>query len=112
MINGMVAGVRTICWVIFLLVFLIYVLSVLLVNVVGPGQGVGEHVSPAMVGTIPEAGYTVFRCFMGDCSTDTGLPLSYWLSDELGAPFTIFYVIVMVYFMFGILSLVIAVITE
>jgi len=115
MIDGMSAGIKTIAWVIVLLSFLIYILSILLVYSLDLEQ---DYSGPAvsdlspLIGDVANASFTIFRCFLGDCSTDSGTPLAHILFVRLGAIFGFAYYITMVYMTFGLLSLVIGIITE
>jgi len=55
---------------------------------------------------------TIFRCFIGDCSSREGTPLIYMLMDVYGAPIVLLWLTVMILVIFGLFNLIMAIYLE
>jgi len=55
---------------------------------------------------------TVFRCLVGDCANPDGTPIAPLLVDVLGPAFTVGYVVVICFVIFGVFNLVMAIFVE
>jgi len=71
---------------------------------------------PQMFSSIFRSMFTVFRCLIDGCSSADGTPLILYFWDELGSVvgplFVLFYVLVMVFIMFGVFNLIMAIFVE
>ena len=59
--------------------------------------------------TIPDAMFTAFRCFTGECTTYAGEPIHYLLALEFGYPFMFLYVGCYMLVTMGIFNVILAV---
>jgi len=80
MIQGMMGGLSTLCWSIFLFVLFIYVVALVFREVLGPDKEGDEDDltntdSKWYFRNVPRSMFTVFRCSFGDCSTASGTPI-------------------------------------
>lgn len=62
--------------------------------------------------SVPRFMFMSCRCFFGDCSTQNGKPLVTLLSDAYGWPFMVIYVLSMIFVIFGLFNLIVAVYVE
>eukprot|EP00929_Paragymnodinium_shiwhaense_P080669 TRINITY_DN42088_c0_g4_i1.p1 TRINITY_DN42088_c0_g4~~TRINITY_DN42088_c0_g4_i1.p1 ORF type:complete len:801 (+),score=172.26 TRINITY_DN42088_c0_g4_i1:78-2405(+) len=132
MIKGVSAGCRTLFWAIVLLFCVVYVFSLVLRQLLkqdveaclagAPScsvhlqTGMAAHLDPAyidqLIGSVPNAMFTVFRCVSGDCVTPTGTPVLMVLSDVYGALFIIPYCVAFLFVTFGLFNLIVAIFVE
>jgi len=112
MVNGLIAGLRTLFWAIVLLFFMIYIIAVFATVTIG--QDVQRRIikGEELLTTVPNSMLTAFRCFTGDCATATGKPIAKLLSDEYGARFILPYVAAVVMITFGLFNLIMAIYVE
>jgi len=135
LIDGVIAGVRTLIWAIVLLGFFIYSIAVLLRQTVGnpdekfrgcdPTQcpsfdcpscsKSARHFSQyrmTLFGSVGRSMLTVFRCFTDGCSSVDGTPLPVYIWDAYGSLAVMFYVIVILFVTFGLFNLIMAIFVE
>jgi len=138
MVNGVLTGLKTLCWAFVFLLVLVYILGVLMKQLIDGRSfacSVASDVAAAAVsqGTPAEcsrseeillehkqllfssvfrAMLTVFRCLIGDCSAPDGVPLAPHLMDALGVSFTLGYLVVTCFVLFGVFNLVMAIFVE
>lgn len=114
MVRGVEAGMRTIAWAFVLLATLVYMIAVLL------RQTVGEDRRIVTTGSKDKAlfhsmGWSIsiaFRCLAGDCSLTDGTPLVGHLYDIYGYVFFVPYTVVVLFVIFGMFNLIMAVFVE
>lgn len=79
MIQGMVGAVSTLAWAVILFVLVIYVVSLVFRESLGPEMGLGQTSNDDEIGlyfqSVPRSMFTVFRCSFGDCTTSGGTPI-------------------------------------
>jgi len=129
MVNGCIAGLRTLFWAIVFLGFFIYCLGVLLQQVASESeqnwcqdgldvdkctasQAHLERYREQLFGSVGRAMTTVFRCYTDGCSSVDGTPLIVHIWNAYG-PFAVgCYVLCSLFVIFGIFNLVAAIFVE
>eukprot|EP00930_Biecheleria_cincta_P082839 TRINITY_DN72490_c0_g1_i1.p1 TRINITY_DN72490_c0_g1~~TRINITY_DN72490_c0_g1_i1.p1 ORF type:complete len:685 (-),score=129.05 TRINITY_DN72490_c0_g1_i1:71-2125(-) len=101
MVIGMVSGLRALLWAIALLFVLIYAFGVGINNVIGEEE--------PEFSTVPNAMFTLFRCFTEGCNTYQGTPLTERLRNRYGFAWTATYVLMFVGISIGMFNLILAV---
>merc|ERR1712157_115752 len=101
MIQGVVSGMRVLCWAIILLMSCIFLMGVVLRKMIGTDQ--------LELATVPSAMFTLFRCFTGGCDAYDGTPLHERLRNRYGAIFLIGYILVFLFVTIGIFNLIMAI---
>ena len=101
---GIMNGCEVLFWAVVLLFAVIYVFGVLMRNIVG--DAMEEFKS------IPNAMFTLFRCFTDGCSDYDGAPLAERLRSMYGTPFTVGYVCVTMLVAIGIFNMIMAIFLE
>ncbi|CAE7478230.1 Catsper1 [Symbiodinium sp. CCMP2592] len=102
MINGWLAGLRTIATAFILLVYVLYIISALATALYGRSH-------PEQFGTVPAAMFTAFRCYTGDCSDREGFPLTVLLAEEFGSMYVLGYVVSYMLVTMGIFNVILAI---
>eukprot|EP00928_Gymnodinium_smaydae_P064206 TRINITY_DN47606_c0_g1_i1.p1 TRINITY_DN47606_c0_g1~~TRINITY_DN47606_c0_g1_i1.p1 ORF type:complete len:647 (-),score=157.82 TRINITY_DN47606_c0_g1_i1:39-1979(-) len=106
MIMGLAGALRTLLWALVILLFPIYVLSLLLTQYLGRvylhDEMVQHHFS-----SLPRSMLMVFRCSVGDCSLNDGSPVILYLLNY-GWFYGAAYVISTMLMTFGIFNLIMA----
>lgn len=117
MVKGLFGGMLTLLWAIIILLFVIYISSVAMTTLVNTTDL--DSVSLDFRDEVyPISHYlhwsmlTIFRCFIGDCSSRLGTPLIYMLIDVYGAPIALLWIAVMFLVIFGLFNLVMAIYLE
>eukprot|EP00928_Gymnodinium_smaydae_P077652 TRINITY_DN61040_c0_g1_i1.p1 TRINITY_DN61040_c0_g1~~TRINITY_DN61040_c0_g1_i1.p1 ORF type:complete len:720 (-),score=93.52 TRINITY_DN61040_c0_g1_i1:285-2444(-) len=101
MLLGVLAGLRTLLWAFVLLVLMVYILGVTMRIFVGNQREEFQTVQIAM--------FTLFRCFIDDCVTLRGTPLTQELYLMFGPIYALGYVTVTMLVTMGIFNLITAV---
>lgn len=127
MINGVVAGLRTLFWAIVLLTLFMYVLGVLMRQVMmleenqkwcdadsncKRGEKNMEDYSHIMFGSVGRSMLATFTCFTEGCSSPDGTPFIWHLWDTRGPILVIGYIIAFMFISFGVFNLILAVFVE
>jgi len=122
-VNGILAGMRTLFWASILLTCIIYFLAVLLTQTVGRDkftcQGSNqdrcreesisfESMRDILFSNVARSMFTIFRCFTDDCTTSDGSPLIVHLWSIYGWPIIILYSFCVVFVCFGLFNLIMA----
>jgi len=106
MVDGMVGALRTLFWSMVLLVGPLYAVAIFLRETLG--QSNEDTAVTKMFATFPTAFLTIFRCVMGDCTSDQGAPLFVQLHWLYG----VFYVLVIMLTSIGLFNVIIAIFVE
>jgi len=135
LVNGIVAGFRTLVWAMVFLGFLQFALGVILTQTVGQSlpeswdtvcDGMESQLKAACVssaaslkssqkelfGSVPRSMFTVFRCFTDGCASVDGTPLVPYFYNTHGIIFVGAYMIVFLFVIFGLFNLIMAVFVE
>mmetsp|Transcript_71942 Transcript_71942/g.136897 ORF Transcript_71942/g.136897 Transcript_71942/m.136897 type:complete len:335 (+) Transcript_71942:1-1005(+) len=124
MVNGVIAGLRTLIWAVVLLTIFIYALGVLLRQVMidedadcevedcNRGEKLIDDYGDIMFGTVGRSMLTIFTCFTDGCAAPDGTPLIWHLWDSHGWYLVIGYVGAFLFVSFGVLNLIMAVFVE
>merc|ERR1719329_1797406 len=124
MIQGIVAGLRTLLWAIVLLVFVIFCLGMLIRQTLGQWCMNGrsklcsqEHLAEygqQLFKTVPRACFTVFRCFTEGCASVDGTPLLTHIYENswYGQVMVYVYILCFLAVTFGLFNLIMAVFVE
>jgi hypothetical protein len=126
MFHGVIGGLRTLFWAFIFLACLVFMLGVVMRQL-----SRDEHEDCAMLGSeckghreafmvyyeplfsdLYRSMLTVFRCLVGDCANPDGTPIAPVLVDVFGPLFTVAYVIVICFVIFGVFNLVMAIFVE
>lgn len=127
MVRGIVHGLTTLFWAMVLMICLVYTVGVLLRQTVGRDT---RDLSCTSLGsqcdfdevelydtrenyeTVGKAMFTTFRCLVDGCSDAHGRPLMMTLMNVYGWPVVLAYVLIMVFVLFGLFNLIMAVFVE
>jgi len=113
MVRGLLGGLRTLLWAVVLLFFTLYVIAILATSTIGANQQtVPGFNGEELFSTVPLSIFTTFRCFMGECTDSQGLPLVPILADEYGPVFVMSYIAAMIFVVFGLFNLIVAIYIE
>ncbi|CAE7759562.1 CACNA1S, partial [Symbiodinium sp. CCMP2456] len=112
-VKGLLAGIRTLALAFVLLFAVLYVISGFSAMTIGSHYGDtfldDENTLVPYFRTIPDAMFTAFRCFTGECTTYAGEPIHYLLALEFGYPFMFLYVGCYMLVTMGIFNVILAV---
>lgn len=113
MVKGVMAGLKTLFWAIFLLLFIIYVVALLLRQTVGLDQiTVGDRYGTVLFSDMVWCIFMIFRVCMSDGALPDGTPLVGHLYEIYGVTFVIPYILTLLFIVFGIFNLITAVFVE
>lgn len=125
MISGIFGGMKTLFWSFVLLLVIVYIVGVALRQVMTPPQdceSAGTQCSHAemhlsqhyaeLFSSTPRCMFTVFRCLTDGCGSVDGTPLSVYFYDSHGIVFILAYVTVVIFIMFGVFNLIMAIFVE
>eukprot|EP00930_Biecheleria_cincta_P020769 TRINITY_DN15544_c0_g1_i2.p1 TRINITY_DN15544_c0_g1~~TRINITY_DN15544_c0_g1_i2.p1 ORF type:complete len:287 (+),score=10.54 TRINITY_DN15544_c0_g1_i2:158-1018(+) len=101
MVVGFVSGLRALLWAQILLVVLLYAFGIAL------RQSIGDR-EPEF-STVPNAMFTLFRCFTEGCSAYDGTPLPERLRERYKFPFTVAYTAMFFCVAIGMCNMILAV---
>eukprot|EP00930_Biecheleria_cincta_P024312 TRINITY_DN17405_c0_g1_i2.p1 TRINITY_DN17405_c0_g1~~TRINITY_DN17405_c0_g1_i2.p1 ORF type:complete len:590 (-),score=103.22 TRINITY_DN17405_c0_g1_i2:345-1853(-) len=102
MIHGVFAGLRVLLWAVVLLVFCIFMLAI-----VARFMIIDDELPE--FSTVPNAMFTLFRCYTDGCAAYDGTPLPERVRGKFGDLFMIIYVLVFLFVTVGIFNLIMAV---
>ena len=71
-----------------------------------------EVYGEAYFGSVPQAMFTMFRCMIGDCTTEPGGSLAVYMSAGFGIKFYIIYCVGMIAITFGLFNIITAVFVD
>jgi len=124
MINGVFGGLKTLFWAFVLLIIIVYVVGVMLRQVIvtqqtdcknSACQDAEEHLTKfehELFSSVGRSMFTVFRCLTDGCSSADGTPLVLYFWDTHGLVFVMVYVLVLVFILFGVFNLIMAIFVE
>lgn len=101
MLFGLWAGIRVLGWAIILLFGLIYTFGVFLRNIMGESFKELE--------TVPDAMFTLFRCFRDDCAAYDGTPFPERVRETYGGIFMVSYILMIMTVSVGVFNLIMAI---
>jgi len=111
----MVGAVTTLAWAVILFLIVIYVVSLLFRESLGP-ELVGAATSTDDVGhyfqTVPRSMFTVFRCSFGDCTTASGTPLFEHVTRDRGGLWSIVYCAFLFIVVIGVFNVISAIFVQ
>jgi len=109
MIRGLIAGIKTLSLAFLLLFAVLYVIAGFATISFGTDE---KTIAIGLAGyfkNIPATMFTAFRCFNGECVTDSGQPIPSLLAEEFGLPFILSYVGSYMLVTMGIFNVILAV---
>merc|ERR1719203_226356 len=109
MIQGMLGGMQTLGWAIFMFFIMVYVTSLLFREMLGRRQI--ENVTE-LFDSVPRSMLTTFRCSFGDCNTIGGAPLFEQVQIAHGGFASLFYCIFVFAVTIGIFNVISAIFVE
>merc|ERR1712048_1394588 len=109
MIQGMLGGMQTLMWSIFLFAILVYVIALVFRECLGryPKENIQEYFF-----SLPRSMFTVFRCSFGDCSTSGGVPIFEWVTKEYGGAWSLIYCMFVFVVTIGLFNVISAIFVE
>lgn len=102
MIHGVFAGLRVLLWAVVLLVFCIFMIAI-----VARFMIIDDELPE--FSTVPNAMFTLFRCYTDGCAAYDGTPLPERVRTKFGDFFMIIYVFLFLFVTVGIFNLIMAV---
>mmetsp|Transcript_58202 Transcript_58202/g.138595 ORF Transcript_58202/g.138595 Transcript_58202/m.138595 type:complete len:913 (+) Transcript_58202:99-2837(+) len=112
MVKGLLAGLKTLLWAFVLLVFTVYLIAVFTTALYSRDHAVDKLGQDEIFSSVPNSMFTAFRCFVGDCTTTEGEPISLLMARAHGFWFICGYVASIMFVTFGIFNLIVAVYIE
>merc|ERR1712150_211920 len=112
MIKGFLGGIRTLLWAVVLLFFAIYIIAVLATSTVGRARLEPVIDKEELFSSVPRSMFTAFRCFVGDCTTLQGRPITLLLAQVYGWSYVMGYLAAMMLVTFGISNLIVSIYVE
>jgi len=109
MVKGLVAGFRTLCLSFVLLIAVLYVISGFATMTIGSDQRTTDLGLMIHFETIPQAMFTAFLCFAGECIDRSGRPIHTLIANEFGILFVFGYVVSYMLVSMGIFNVILAV---
>eukprot|EP00434_Breviolum_minutum_P028118 symbB.v1.2.024873.t1/scaffold2375.1/size80792/1 len=114
MIRGLIAGIKTLSLAFLLLFAVLYVIAGFATIGIGTDQklkqiGLGQDDLSRYFSNIPATMFTAFRCFNGECVTESGQPIPFILAEEYGLGFILSYVASYMLVTMGIFNVILAV---
>jgi hypothetical protein len=111
MLNGVVGGLRTLFWSIFLISLPLYVVALVLRETLGK-EGETGHGAESFA-SLATAFFSVFRCVVaGDCTDETGRPIFVLVSMRYGWAYGVIYAVTVVLMTFGLFNVIVAIYVE
>jgi len=110
MVDGMIGGLRTLFWSVVLLLAPLYAVAILLRETLGQNTGDADLTKPFM--TLSWSFFTIFRCVMGDCSSERGTPIFVLVTQQFGWVYGAFYVTLVVLTSIGLFNVISAIFVE
>ena len=87
MVKGLLAGVWTLVLSFLLLFLILYVVAGFATIFIGNDAKLQDLGLQPQFRTVPDSMFTAFRCFTGDCNSDSGAPIASLLAATYGVPF-------------------------
>ena len=87
MVKGLLAGVWTLVLSFLLLFLILYVVAGFATIFIGNDAKLQDLGLQPQFRTVPDSMFTAFRCFTGDCNSDSGAPMASLLAATYGVPF-------------------------
>lgn len=112
MVKGWIAGLWTLSLAFTLLFTVIYVISGFATMTIGNSPKTAELGLEAYFRTLPDAMFTSFRCFTGECVDERGFPIHDLLASEFGVIFILGYVVSYMLVSMGIFNVILGVYVE
>lgn len=109
MIRGLIAGIKTLSLAFLLLFAVLYVIAGFATISFGTDEKTIAIGLASYFKNIPATMFTAFRCFNGECVTDSGQPIPSLLAEEFGLPFILSYVASYMLVTMGIFNVILAV---
>jgi len=110
MCQGLLDGAQTYAWSVVLLLVPIYASALVMRETIGEDKD-NEQVTKQF-SSLPWSFFTVFRCVMGDCTTESGQPLPELLVAAFGWPFGLGYGSMIMLCSFGLFNIIMAINVE
>ena len=92
MVKGLLGGVWTLALSFILLFLILYIVAGFATIFIGDDPRLVELGLELQFRTVPDSMFTAFRCFTGDCNSDSGEPISSLLAAQYGVPFILGFV--------------------
>jgi len=115
MVRGIFGGMVTLMWAFVLLFFFIYVLGIFMTEWIAVTESNHKYFTAEASPLFDDLGIsmtTLFRCFVGDCSSKTGFPLIVMLQEIYGYLFVFLWVFCIMLVHFGLFNLIMAIYIE
>lgn len=120
MVKGLLGGLRTLCWAVVLLFFILYVIGIFLTLMVGADTGgkstaqqTWDHERDVHFSTLPKSMFTTFRCLLiVDCVSTQGTPLLTEMTSQYGWLVPFGYTVCFVVVSIGLMNLIMAIYIE
>uniref|UniRef100_A0A7S4WCJ3 EF-hand domain-containing protein n=1 Tax=Alexandrium monilatum TaxID=311494 RepID=A0A7S4WCJ3_9DINO len=130
MVYGVIGGLRTLCWAFVFLFVIVFIIGVFMKQVFDlslrdcsqsedkdsatctHSETVLWRHHEVLFSSVFRSMFTVFRCLIGDCNSPDGMPLAPHLMSVMGSLFTIGYVVLVCFVIFGVFNLVMAIFVE
>lgn len=109
MVKGLLAGLWTLSIAFVLLFSVLYMIAGFSTVAIGNDRRTAELGLNDQFRSIPDAMFTTFRCFIGDCNADDGRPIASLLAREFGTVFVVCFVISYMLVSMGIFNVILAV---
>jgi len=112
MVVGLLSGLKTMMWVMLILILVVYSLAVVLTATVGKDESFDLAYREELFSTISRSMFTIFVCLTDGCANYDGTPISLHLFDRYGTKFFIAYCFAIVVVTFGLFNLIMAIFVE
>ncbi|CAE7894770.1 CER3 [Symbiodinium microadriaticum] len=109
MVKGLLAGVWTLVLSFLLLFLILYVVAGFATIFIGNDAKLQDLGLQPQFRTVPDSMFTAFRCFTGDCNSDSGAPMASLLAATYGVPFIFGFVSSYLLVALGIFNVILAV---
>ncbi|CAJ1422126.1 unnamed protein product [Effrenium voratum] len=109
MVKGLLAGIWTLSLAFVLLFSVLYLVSGFATIAIGNNARTTALGLEKQFASVPDSMFTAFRCFTGDCNSDSGQPIASLLAAEYGIPFILCFVVSYMLVAMGIFNVILAV---
>eukprot|EP00927_Polykrikos_kofoidii_P048268 TRINITY_DN4248_c0_g1_i5.p1 TRINITY_DN4248_c0_g1~~TRINITY_DN4248_c0_g1_i5.p1 ORF type:complete len:639 (-),score=98.41 TRINITY_DN4248_c0_g1_i5:51-1892(-) len=112
MVNGVLGGMRTLCWALVLLSIPLYIVAMILRETAGRTVDESDNCSENFA-NVAMSFFTMFRCVVaGDCSDQDGRPIFLLLSNSRGWGYAAIYISTNLFMNFGLFNVIVAIFVE
>jgi hypothetical protein len=112
MVNGVLGGMRTLCWAFILLSMPLYIVAMILRETAGRAVNESDNCSENFA-NVAVSFFTMFRCVVaGDCTDQDGRPIFLLLSNSQGWEFAAIYIVTNLFMNFGLFNVIVAIFVE